>query len=187
MRALALGLALWTGAAQAQAVRLAPAAPQPEAPAPGLSVRYAYPGDVQSLSEAEATEGQAEPGPPLIGFDYPDTYAGEDALTSRRAERVVAFIDGWLNFPEAGVWRVQFHSNDGLEVRIGGAEVYRHDGRHGCETLGWQTELEIPEPGWYPLEAVWFQRQGTSCLLMEWSPPSGEMGWTPNDALGRTE
>lgn len=182
--ALAAGLAA-ANPAEAEPVRLTPASPQPEGLEQGLSVRYAYPSDIKTLTEAKSWESyDPEPGEPLIGFDYPDTEMGMDVLTSGQAERVIAFIDGYIRFPEPGVWRVQFHSNDGLEVEIGGRQVYRHDGRHTCQTLGWQEELMVPEAGWYPVEAVYFQRMNTGCLLMEWAPPGEEMRWTPNDATG---
>jgi hypothetical protein len=186
MRALAaaLALALLAGPAAGQA-RLSPADPQPEGLEQGLQVFYVYPRDVKFLDQAESHwKADLWPGDPLVGFDYPDTLRGEPALTSDAAEKVVAFIRGWIRFPEAGTWRVQFHSNDGLRVKIGGVEVYEHDGRHTCQTRGWQEELQVPQAGWYPVEATYFQRLNTSCLLMEWAPPGEEMGWTPNDAFG---
>lgn len=172
-------------AAAAEPVRLSPAEPQPESLEDGLQVRYAYPPDVRYLSEAERWRDRAQyPSEPLVGFDYPDTERGDPALTSPAATKVVAFIEGFIRFPEAGTWRVQFHSNDGLRVRIGGVEVYEHDGRHTCQTHGWERELIVPEAGWYPVEALYFQRFQTSCLLMEWAPPGQEMQWTPNDVFG---
>lgn len=164
---------------------LAPANPQPD-PArlrPGLAVTYAYPHDVQWLSDARgALRFGAEPGPPLVGFDYVDTAPGEKALTSKRAEHVAARIEGFIRFDRAGVWQLGFHSNDGLEVEIGGERVYVHDGRHGCESKGWE-KVRVPTPGWYRLEAIWFQRLNTSCLLAEWQSPDGRKGWIPNEAF----
>lgn len=164
---------------------LAPASPQPEAARlrPGLAVTYAYPADVQWLSDAEgALRFGTEAGPPLVGFDYVDTAPGEKALTSRRAEQVAARIEGYVRFDRAGVWRLGFRSNDGLKVALGGEQVYVHDGRHGCESKGWEA-VRVPEPGWYRLEAVWFQRLQTSCLLLEWQDPDGRKAWAPNEAF----
>lgn len=192
-RALASVLALVAAmvAGQGPAARaaepraLAPASPQPD-PArlqPGLAVTYAYPHDVQWLSDAKgALRFGAEPGPPLVGFDYVDTAPGEKALTSKRAEQVAARIEGYVRFDRAGVWRLGFRSNDGLEVTIGGQRVYVHDGRHGCESKGWES-VRVPEPGWYALEAVWFQRLQTSCLLLEWQDPEGRKAWAANEAF----
>jgi hypothetical protein len=183
--ALALSAPVAPAAAQ-EAKTLSPARPQPSEAAleQGLAVRYARPSDIRTLERARSWEAyDPEPGPPLVGFDYPDTLPGEETLTSGQAERVIAFIDGYIRFPEPGIWKLQFHSNDGLEVNIGGREVYRHDGRHTCQTLGWKETYRVPEAGWYPVEALFFQRMNTSCLLMEWQGPNGTMTWTPNDAF----
>lgn len=189
MRAAALAMVLaLTGhavtAADGDPVRLSPADPQPEGLTAGLAVKYAYPGDVQGLSDAENARRDAEDGPPLIGFDYPDSIRGAKALTSRRSTRVAAFIEGYVHFDTPGVWRMQFHSNDGLAVRIGGQDVYRHDGRHTCTTIGWKADYEVPVAGWYEVKATYFQRLATSCLMMQWRPPGGRMSWTPTNVYG---
>ncbi len=185
--AAAIAAVLILGAAPAAAgpTVLKPADPQPDAAAlqPGLGVQYSYPTDVRSLSQAESWLAYGvEAGPPLIGFDYIDTAPGEKALTSKRDVYVVAAIEGFMHFEKPGVYKLEFHSNDGLEVKIGGTRVYRSDGRHPCETGGW-TEVEAPVAGWYPLSALFFQRLNTSCLLLQWAPPGEEMDWTPNEVF----
>jgi hypothetical protein len=183
--AAAAGAMLLCGATAAEPLRLVPASPQPEAGAlrPGLAVIYSTPVDVRSLAEAERSLGFVPTkGPPLIGFDYPDSEPGKPALTSDRSERVVAQISGFVGFDSAGLWRIDFRTNDGLRVTLGGIRVYEHDGRHLCSTSGW-VEVLVPEPGWYAVEALWFQRLNTSCLLMRWRPPGGKDAWTPNAAF----
>jgi hypothetical protein len=182
--AVAAALGLVTTAA-AESVRLAPPVAQPAAGAlkPGLAVRYGFPGDIRSLLEAETWRTHTlKPGPALVGFDYPDTNPGDKVLTSDVAELLVAFIDGFIRFDRPGTWRLEFHSNDGLSVKFGGREVYRHDGRHPCESAGW-VEVEVPAPGWYPIEALYFQRRQTACLLLKWQAPGGGPAWTPNEAF----
>ncbi|MEM8742766.1 MAG: hypothetical protein AAGE13_14900 [Pseudomonadota bacterium] len=187
-----IGLRLATGclaiavsvlaAASAQAQSLTPANPQPDAAAlkDGLAVLYAFPNDVKWLRDAEGWRSyDPKPGAPLVGFDYPDTNPGDPVLTSSYHENVVAFIEGYIRFDQPGVWKIEFHSNDGLQVTIGGLQVYKHDGRHACETVGW-AEFEVPQPGWYALEATYFQRLNTACLLMKWAAPGDKMRWTPN-------
>ena len=172
--------------ALAQAVSLTPASPQPDAASlkPGLAVEYAYPADIKWLRDAETWFSYgSEQGEPLVGFDYPDTLEGEKALTSRQSQQVIAKISGYIRFDETGARDLDFMSNDGLSVMISGQEVYRHDGRHPCESDGAVT-VNVPEPGWYKLDAVWFQRVGSSCLLMQWGSPGSDLGWTPNEAFG---
>jgi len=164
---------------------LTPANPQPDAGVlqSGLYVDYAYPADIRWLRETDGWYKHRKKGKPLIGFDYPDTLQGEPALTSDSSEYVIAFIDGFIRFPQAGVYHIEFWSNDGLRVEIGGIQVYEHDGRHPCETLG-PKPFNVPEAGWYPVTARYFQRRITSCMLMKWKPPGGALDWAPLDIYG---
>ena len=143
---LLFSLLLPASAAFAQgAIALTPADPQPDASAikPGLSVIYAYPGDVKSLHQAESwRDYDTKPGPPLIGFDYPDTLPEEKALTSDSVHYVVAFIDGFIRFDKPGAYQLEFHSNDGLRVKISGQQVFEYDGRHPCAVS--YTHLTLP-------------------------------------------
>jgi hypothetical protein len=162
-----------------EVIPISPAQPQPDASAlePGLAVKYAYPGDIKTLSEAESWRGyDPKPGEPLVGFYYPDTKRGEKVLTSGSSEYVVAFIDGYIRFEEAGTHFLEFWANDGLRVELGGKQVYEHDFRHPCETLG-PVAVEVAEPGWYPVEALFFQRTNTACLGMRMKPPGGVLDW----------
>ena len=175
--------ALAAAGAVAQPLKLSPADPQPVASAlaEGLAVSYAYPPEVRSLRDAEYyLDDGAKPGAPLVGFDYIDTEEGEETLTSGQATRVAARITGFLRFDEPGVYGIDFISNDGIKVVIGGQQVTHFDGRHPCENAG-VTEVEAPVAGWYALEAIYFQRLGTACLLAEWTPPGGELDWIPNE------
>lgn len=180
-----IAAALTATAAAAQAVTLTPANPQPDASAltPGLAVEYAYPADIKWLDDAEGWfDYGSEAGAPLIGFDYPDTLEGEKVLTSKQSQQVIARISGFIRFDEAGTKQLDFWTNDGLSVSISGQEVYRYDGRHPCESNG-AVEVTAPEAGWYELEAIWFQRAGSACLLMQWGAPGEDLGWTPNEAF----
>lgn len=168
--------------ATANPIKLTPADPQPaaDALAEGLAVAYAYPADVKTLRDAEYYAKEAKPAEPLIGFDYIDTEDGEMVMTSAQSIQVVAKITGFLKFDAPGVYEVDFISNDGLRVHIGGQQVSEFDGRHPCENAG-VTQVEAPVAGWYPLEALYFQRVGSACLLAEWTPPGGELDWIPNE------
>lgn len=177
---------LW-GSAQAQQVyNLTPANPQPDEAQikAGLAVKYSYPGDIKTLFEAEGWRSHGpKAGPPLIGFDYPDTLPDEKALTSDSVQFVVAFIDGYMKFDKPGTYQLEFHSNDGLRVKISGQQVFEFDGRHPCQP-GERASVNVPEPGWYPVEALYFQRVGTSCLLLNWAPPGEEWDWAPLEIYG---
>lgn len=194
LRAIVLvlaGVLCWMPAAPAagdEVLRLTPAAPQPQAGAlkPGLAVKYAYPGNVQDLNQAEGWRGYGpKAGSPIVGFDYPSTQTGAKVLTSDSSEYVIAFIDGYMRFDAAGTYQLQFWSNDGLRVEIGGAKVYEHDGRHPCVTLG-PRAVEVPSAGWYPVTALFFQLKNTACLQMKMQAPGGSIAAPPHDIYAHT-
>ncbi|MFY9211537.1 MAG: PA14 domain-containing protein [Aestuariivita sp.] len=174
---------LIAGAASAAPLKLSPANPQPGSLKPGLAVKYAFPDEVRTLSQADQALKSAKPGRPLAGLDYWDTEEGGETLTSGQALRVVAGISGYVRFDAPGVYVIDFLSNDGLRASIGGKKVAVIDERTPCEP-GDAVEVEVPVAGWYPLEAVYFQRLGTACLHMRAAPKGSAPDWMPNAAFG---
>ena len=182
--ALAALISICALAADARAQKLKPAKPQPANLTQGLSVEYAYPSDVKTLRDAYVALGiGAESGAPLAGLDYSSGPGAPNALTSTREMPVAARIKGYLRFDAAGTYVLDFLSNDGLQVTLGGKEIVKHDQRTACASTG-KVEVSVPEAGWYDLEALWFQRQGTSCLEMHWAPEGGSLATTPGSAFG---
>ncbi|ABG32201.1 hypothetical protein CEP88_03150 [Roseobacter denitrificans] len=171
-------------AAVAQALTLAPADPQPNASAlaPGLAVKYAtIPGNVRSVELArKSLDRRAEAGPPIAGLSFEDTNEGDRVLTSERAEQVAADISGFIKFDAAGSYTFDFLSNDGLQIAIGGQEVGFYDGVHPCGYVG-EIEVEVPQAGYYAVEATYFQRKGTACLMMEIGPDSDGLELASDD------
>lgn len=175
---------LCTGASLAAPLKLTPASPQPSGLNAGLSVRYAYPQDVKNLRGAErALKHRAEVGPPLAGLDYSDTEIGQKVLTAKRNEYVVADIRGFVKFDAPGLYTIDFLTNDGLRARVGGQIVGEFDGRQPCEET-FAVEVEVPSAGWYPLQALYFQRTKTACLHMRAAPAGKRPNWMPNSAFG---
>ncbi|MGB3245422.1 MAG: hypothetical protein WBB25_12880 [Sulfitobacter sp.] len=170
------------GAAFAEPIKLTPADPQPEGLNPGLAVSYTYDAGGRTLEEAQAKLKRATPGAPIAGFSYLDSDEGDKTLTSDEAFKVAAAISGYIRFDAAGTFDVEFLSNDGLLANVGGQQVVLIDGVHGCDTGGVQ-QVEVPAAGWYALEATYFQRKGSACLLMDWNV-SGEMEPVPDDVFG---
>ncbi|MGV6847008.1 MAG: hypothetical protein ACWA5A_01385 [Marinibacterium sp.] len=187
-----LAAAVLAQSATCQSV-LEPAAPQPRKLMPGLEVRYAYPEDVKTLEAAQfALEDSAEPGKPLSGLDYRDRGANARALTSRRVTVVAAKISGMIRFDEVGEYTLRFFTNDGLDAAIGGVGVAHEGARTPCQQVGGEDPQDqrvlVPEPGWYPLQILWFQRYSSSCLYMEWKPPAaGTWQAVPRRAFGHVE
>lgn len=190
MRKLMTGLAaavlsFAAAAAVAAPLKLTPASPQPKGLKPGLAVQYAYPNDVKSLSQARsALQKGAERGKPLAGLDHRDTSVGEITLTSKRAQKVVARIRGYVRFDKPGIYDIDFLTNDGLDARIGGQRVGHFDGRQTCDST-FKEDVEVPAAGWYEVDILYFQRMGTSCLHMRMGPAGQKrLNWMPNSAFG---
>ena len=164
-------------ASPGEAFTLSPAEPQPDAGAlrPGLSVDYAY-GEAKWLDQAQGWAGHPKPGAPLEGFVYGDTVVGEKTFTSDTSEYVIAFITGFMKF-EAGTHELEFQSNDGLRVTLGGVQVYEHDGRHKCETKG-AVLVTAPKTAWYPVTALYFNRKFTACLDLSIRSGGGDWDFT---------
>jgi hypothetical protein len=170
----------------AQPLELAPADPQPQAGAlsPGLAVSYSgLPSDTRALSRAKwALEREGEPGAPLAGLTYDDTAEGDEVLTSGKSQLVGASISGYIKFDAPGTYILDFLANDGLEVFIGGQQVALYDGVHACGYAG-EVEVSVPSAGYYPLEATYFQRKGTACLMMEWGTDADGLDFVTEDAF----
>ncbi len=171
---------LWLNVAQAGEVfQLTPADPQPAADKlkPGLSVGYVY-REVKWLDEAKGYRSHilARNQKTLKGFMYGNTDPGEKILTADASEYVIAFIEGFMRF-EAGTHDLEFQSNDGLRVFMSGKKVYEKDGRFTCQSAGAIT-VKIPETGWYPVKALFFQRRNTACLDLSVRPQGGNWDWT---------
>lgn len=179
--AAATALALVATTAFAAPLKLKPANPQPSGLKSGLAVKYAYPPDVKTLNQAKRALKRAKPGTPLKGLDYRDTADGDLTLTSTKPHHVVAGISGYVKFDSAGVYTIDFLTNDGLDASVGGEQVGYFNGRQSCNETR-PVQVEVPQAGWYELQATYFQRVGTSCLHMR--AGKGSPDWMPNSAFG---
>lgn len=147
---------------------------------PGLAVKYIY-REIMNLHGLEGYRGSSDlqPGAPIKGFMYGDTDPGQNVMTADADEYVGAFISGFMKF-EKGTYELEFKSNDGLRVILGGVKVYQHDDRHPCVTKGVVT-VTAPKTAWYPVEVGYFQRLKTACLDLSIRKPGGEWDWTEED------
>jgi len=179
-----LAAVLAAGTAFAAPLKLKPASPQPSGLKPGLAVKYALPDrQIKTLSQADEFLKSAKRGKPLKGLDYWDTEEGEATLTSGKAWWVAADISGYIRFDEPGVYTIDFLVNDGLRAFVGGQRVGYFDQRTGCDPIA-AVEVEVPQAGWYPLRAVYFQNQGTACIHMRAGKKGSKVDWVPDSAFG---
>jgi hypothetical protein len=184
---IASALTILAGHVGAAPLKLEPANPQPGNVQSGLNVKYAWNGTqrkIRDLSHAKSLLPNAEVGTPLLGLDYRDTNKGDPVLTFGESVNVVADINGYIRFDSPGIYELETWSNDGLEAFVGGQQIGFVRGIQGCEA-NQRTEVEVPKAGWYPLHIVYFQKLGTSCLMMKWGKQGEDFTWTPDSAFGR--
>lgn len=185
-RGLAVAVALAAGSASAAPVKVSPASPQPTGLKEGLSVVYAEPGSkIRSLNNAmQWVEERGKPGKPLRGLDYRDTDEGDPVLTASDHYNVAAAINGYIKFDAPGVYTIEMYSNDGVDASISGETVGYEGGiTRGCESHR-RVDVEVPSAGWYDFSTIYFQKNGTSCLMMKWGKDGQKLSWVPNSAFG---
>ena len=181
-RALALGLGLAVAALLAAMPTahaggtisgLAPAKPQPKPAAlkPGLAVTYYY-GMVRHIDELAtiAKYSKGSVGPPIPQLNY--KVGQGNVLTSKFNNGVGAFIEGLINFAQAGTYVLKMQSNDGVKLEIGGKLIHMDPGVH-VDTFSDPIPVKIDEAGWYPLSLIYFERKNTSTLELYWSKAGG--------------
>lgn len=178
-----LASAAWTAP-----LKLSPASPQPGGLRKGLAVNYAWaghpPARIQGLGQARGLlGGGGKPGPALRGLDYADTNDGDAVLTHPEHYNVAANIRGYIKFDAPGVYELETWSNDGISATVSGQTIGHFDGRQGCDA-NQRVEVEVPKAGWYDLRILYFQKYGSSCLMMKWGKQGQKMSWVPNSAFG---
>ena len=157
-----------------------PAKPQPTAEQlqPGLAVGYST-GYIQRL--AEIRHPGLRDAPPLPNLDY---VGNDKVLTSDYVEGVGADIEGFIKLDAPGTWKFQVNSNDGVRVTLGGKKILEDDYVHS-DRMSKVADVEVKEPGWYPLNVLYFQRKGTYALQLFWQKPGGTQEIVPAEAFAQ--
>lgn len=176
---------LLSSALSAEVIELTPADPQPKGLKKGLAVVYAVNDrNVRNLHPAQRRiERFGEPGTPLSGLNFPDKGKGAPVMTSGRPELVSAEVTGYIKFPSAGVYGIEFYTNDGAQIWISGQTVGKLDGITPCASAG-RPQVNVPKAGWYDIKVLYFQKEGTACFESEWTPPGGKRQLIPDSAFG---
>ncbi len=185
---VSLGMIIASGAS-AQVLMLTPANPQPSGLKSGLSVQYAWkgapPAAINSIGEAASLlNSRAKNGEPLRGLDYRDTRVDDPVLTFNEHFNVAADIKGYIRFDAPGIYELETWSNDGIDAKISGQQIGLRPGRQACSP-NQRVSAQVPKAGWYDLSIVFFQKYGTTCLMMKWAKQGQKMTWVPNNVFGR--
>ena len=155
----------------AAAAALAPLSPQPgEAELQdGLAVRYYISVFNTILDFTDFMRNfKGKAGTPIPQLDY-KVGVGK-VLTSNKNDFVGAHITGLIRFEQAGTYHLEVTSNDGVEVTLGGQQIFQDPGVH-ADTTSQPIAVEVAEPGWHALKVLYFEKKNTSTLILKWRPP----------------
>ena len=102
----------------------------------------------------------------VSAVNFPST--GGTFASSGRADNVGALFTGWIDIPQAGVWRLFTSSDDGSKLWIGSQLVVNNDGLHGMVEVGGTIALA---PGRHQVTVGFFERGGGAGLTVSWEGP----------------
>jgi hypothetical protein len=112
-----------------------------------------------------------EAGAPLPHLDH---RMGEGAvLTTKERDGVGALITGFIRFEKPGTYGFDVTSNDGVRVEIGGKLLYEDPSVHADDTSE-RIDVKIDQPGWYPIQVLYYEKKRTATLVLRWVPPGSD-------------
>jgi hypothetical protein len=158
-------------AVPASGAGIKPLSPQPKAEAlnDGLAVSY-YFAIYNSIEELTSwmDHKKGKPGEPIPTLNY--KVGQGKVLTSDSSNFVGAHITGLINLAKAGTYAFEVTSNDGVRLTLGGKMIFEDPEVHA----DWTSEpivVPVTEPGWYPIDVLYFEKKNTSTLIVKWKPP----------------
>ena len=156
------------GAEMLTGLKAADPQPAPDKLAPGLAVSYVF-GIFNHINEFKTKKFEA--GAPLPHLDY---RMGEGAvLTTKERDGVGALITGFIRFEKPGTYGFDVTSNDGVRVEIGGKLLYEDPSVHADDTSD-RIDVKIDQPGWYPIQVLYYEKKRTATLVLRWVLPGGD-------------
>jgi len=138
----------------------------------GLGVDYYY----AKINNVDVLRGlirsrKGSSGEPILALNYVGNETS--VLTSPAADMVGARIHGFLKVTEPGTHFLRVTANDGVELWVAGRLLYADPKVHpdrSSPILG----ADFPEPGYYPVEILYFEKKGSATLKLEWRPPGAK-------------
>jgi hypothetical protein len=141
---------------------------------PGLDVFYYvdfFERDVRLLPKTESSQFRSFRGKPVEQLNH---QFGKDKVFDSGTNRGVGMrLNGYLNFPDPGVYEMQALSNDGIVMSISG-NVALSDPEQHSDRLSNIAHISIDQPGWYQVDIDYFQRKGTAALKLLWKVPGAK-------------
>jgi hypothetical protein len=165
--------------------RLAPLVPQPAEGSlePGLAVKY-YKYNFRSaekknqnyelkhisdMPDVQTMDEKGYPGAPITRLAH-RADRNVEVFNSGLGRLVCAQMRGLIHFAQTGEYKLKAEINDGIRIFLD-ARLIISDPQWGSDRFSSPSTLDIREPGWYPVLVRYFQRKGTSALLLYWKKP----------------
>jgi hypothetical protein len=155
-------------------------APQPTLPLtadtlqPGLAVLYfkhPFVRHLDNLPPAEIARDKGWRGSPIPYLNH--QFGRNEILDSGTNRGIAMQIDGYIRLERAGTYGFQANTNDGFRLFIDGHLLIDDPSWHS-DRLSPVSTVVVTDPGWYTLQAVYFQRKGTASLQLYWQPPGDQ-------------
>lgn len=127
---------------------------------------------IDDMPDVAAMEMKGYDGPPVTRLTHRAGRGGE--VFDSGADRLICVqLRGLIRFDRAGEYRLRAESNDGVRIFVDDRLVIDDPSWHS-DRMSRPATVDIREPGWYPLLVRYYQRKGTSALLLHWQPPGDE-------------
>lgn len=185
---VAFGLGLGAATAAETGIKLADPQPDEGALKPGLAIDYYY-GDYHEIDELyDVMQSSDNPGKgePLPSLNY-KVAEGRNVLTTKFQRFVGAHITAYLKFPAAGNYSLTVTSNDGVRFHLDGQMLWEDPDIHADRESD-PIEVTLAAPGWVALDIGYFQRKGSSALILKWKKPgAADYEVVPPEAYGHLE
>ena len=138
---------------------------------PGLKVRYydkKYK-HVTDMPKGKELEQLGRPGKPVLSLN--NVYGKTSNIFGSGKSRLVGFwFSGLIHLEQPGIYYFQALSNDGIRCFLNREMLFEDPAKHSSR-LSPVGSLNVEQPGWYPLQIIYFQRKGTAALKFYWKQP----------------
>ena len=90
----------------------------------------------------------------------------------------VSIITGFVRFPESGQFKLLALVNDGMRLYFsqGAKKPILDDPRKMSDRLVGTATITVEADVWYPLKLEYYQKKGTSALVLAWMRPGAGEG-----------
>lgn len=167
---------------KAQVIELTSEPVQPGEGRPGLMVWYDLEKvrHIRQLPDDESFVSKGKPGKPIPYLDH--KFGEKDVFDSGENIGVCMLMKGFMNFQQAGEYRMQANSNDGIRLYIDDQMVLNDPDVHS-DRLSEIGTVIVRTPGWHNVRIKYFQRKGTATIQLFWKKPGdSEFSIIPADA-----